>query len=347
MKICHWTPFNPATSLGFSSFSLDASTDTVAFGFQNIHDLPIDEFGFRINNVQGTSPTYYLHIKENISGYPGDILASTQFQPTSDYNSRIFFASFPTPYAPSGYGQFLFAQLSYSGGTINASNYISISYNISSSDHKIKYPRSMTSTNNGSSWTIALDHPVFGYGCSGLRYGFLPETNVNNTMSNSGNVVTTLLDFPPSWCHHYKVLGMEYYGLIPTGYFNMGVWRLNDNNSLSTVHKRFLDNTGNMFSTTEANNRRIILYFDELIELETSKKYVIGLEQLSNGRSLSLLANTSYKTRFINDNFTNKIYYGSPNSPTLVSGIAEFGVILYDIERGVPLTATQISNNGY
>lgn len=214
----------PANDPAYSSFSLNHSGDQVEHLIQAKEAISITRLGFRFASKTGTTPTYKISLQGiNSSGRAdgtikgGGTPASGTFNPTSlSWSSNTFqWITLDNAYACTR-GEYLAVVISYDSGTIDASNYMSMTVSTTNAVHR--FPCLVTYDGNTSAAT-RIGTPLVGYGSSSVAYG-APIQTATTTSFNSGSAADELaarFTLPSGWGDTYQLAGLRMLGGFAAG----------------------------------------------------------------------------------------------------------------------------------
>jgi hypothetical protein len=287
-----WGSAGTGTFTAFSTV-LDATTDKNAFIFQAEDAITITRLGVRLNAKTGTSPTYSINIQGvNTSGMPdgtikgGGSPASATFTATSWTAGTFNWVTLTNSYTCAR-GELLAIVVEYSSGTINTSNFITLTATVLFGDANNSFPSGRNSTG---SWTTqtAGGRLIFGYGSSSRAYGN-PLQNATTQAYNSGSTSPTGDEYAarfiiPTWfCSTYKIRGL----LMQTTFVAAQdmTWDLKEASSSSygtALQSVTLD--GDLAGPSPSNDSAIII-FDEttLSTLTAGTAYRLAQRPASTG----------------------------------------------------------------
>lgn len=162
----------------FQSHSLDANNDGVGWTFRARDTNAITHIGFRYGARTGTPPTYRASLQATDSnGHPdGTVLgggspASVTFTPPADttWDGLWQWVALTNSYTPT-LGQKIFLAIEYSSGTVDASNFSSITSHVNNVNAGASFPKAWRLT-AGSWGTGTGNFAVFGLRTASSRYG--------------------------------------------------------------------------------------------------------------------------------------------------------------------------------
>lgn len=187
--LTHLMPMTQASDVSFNNFAVDGATDAAEFIFQVGEAITITRLGVRVGAVVGTSPTYRISLQGvSAAGVPdGTVKASGNASATWQPSGAGFsWRTLTSSYAASA-GEFLALVVDYSSGTIDASNYASITTTMT--NLVPNPPRFPTAYNNAAGTRSGQGTGFvgpFGFGTSGQAYG-IPIDAAYNQVYNSGS----------------------------------------------------------------------------------------------------------------------------------------------------------------
>lgn len=210
------------TSPSVSSFTLDATTDSLVFVFQLPEDVTISRFAVRQGNAIGTPPAF----KGSIQGVGGDgnedgtikgggSPASVVWTPSSGDNNTLYWKDLDNAYAGSK-DEWLALVLARDSGTIDGSNNCSFG-SISAVGPAASTPYVIQ--NNGGSRSRSGSTPLFAYGSTTRVYGY-PVLSTLGSSFNSGSTPderAVLFNIPTSACSTFKLAGARVFGTLANG----------------------------------------------------------------------------------------------------------------------------------
>ena len=204
--------------LGYSSFTLDQTTDAVEMIFQARDAITITKLGYRVNAITGTSPVFKISL-QGISGAGvpdgtikgGGSPASATFTPSAAPNWT--WVTLDNSYTTTR-GEFLSVVIQHNSGTIDGSNNVSFSHSYAAFS-TWAFPHSIQ--NNNGSRTNQLNEPVLGYASNSVAYG-RPSASVTATSYGSTSTpdeVACAFTIPATLVSTYQVAGFWFAGLTP------------------------------------------------------------------------------------------------------------------------------------
>jgi hypothetical protein len=232
--IYHGINVNNAT---FNNLSLSSSTSALEVIFQALTTDPITHVGFRLASITGTTPSYVASIQGVNSagtaiGFPdgtikgGGSPASHVFSPSSLglASSAFHWIALDNSYTPS-VGEFLAAVIGYSSGTVNGSNFASVSEVLTSRNSAFSsLPRVVI--NSSGSRTHRNGPFCGGWRTANHRFGSLPLASVS-TASPTTTLEVGLKFTLPSWIGTVKLYGIQFnwaFGGTPGGGIEVAVY---------------------------------------------------------------------------------------------------------------------------
>lgn len=214
----------PANDLSLQNFAMNHAGDQIEFLIQAKEAISITRLGFRSASKTGTTPTYKISLQGiNSSGRAdgtikgGGSPASATFSPTSlSWSNATFqWLTLDNAYACTR-GEFLAVVIGHDSGTIDGSNYMSVTTTTTNAVHR--FPCYVTYDGNTSTATRS-GTPLVGYGSSGTAYG-APIQSASQTSFNSGSAadeLATRFTLPSGWGNTYQVAGFRMLGAFAAG----------------------------------------------------------------------------------------------------------------------------------
>lgn len=273
-----------ATGIGFSNFSLDASTDKVGAIFAPETEDAITHVGYRLDSVTGTVTNLYKIGLQGIdaSGLPdgtykgGGTPASATITPSGTNAWR--WVALDNSYTPS-MPEVLALVLEYSGsGTINGSNFASVTQSISSVA-RYDFPCSLSST--GLWAKLAGVPPCFGYRTANGRFGHIIQSETTRTAGTNGHRVAMKFTVPSGCADTFKISAAKIFFAAATGgSIILGLW--------DTAGTAIQSATYDSDVPASAAGRWVRLPFDPstVTALTAGTSYYLGLER--SGANLDL-----------------------------------------------------------
>lgn len=212
-------PFS-SISASWNDHTMDGSTDAMESFLQCEEACAITKLCYRYGARTGTPPTFLLALQGvNSSGRADGTTkssgnASASFTPPADttQDATIQCKTLTSSYTCTR-GEYLAANLTYSSGTINASNKSTFSYsNANTTDYRYPY---VTRVNSGTPTKGAGWWPG-GYYCGSTAYGNLVQSaaqfdfGANSTPDERGNIFTV----PSSSCTSFKIDKARWNGYV-------------------------------------------------------------------------------------------------------------------------------------
>lgn len=192
-------------------FTIDASTDKIAFIFQATESATITDLGFRQDIAAGTSPTFKIGFQGTTGSEPdgtytgGASEESATFTVSAANDGTWVWVTLDNPKSVTR-GETLCYVVEYSSGTINASNNCSFTFiagNVSDSG----FPYSLSSTG---SWAVYDDWPNYGMKSSTKSYGSLVSAlnNFNFDSADTPDEYGIAFTVPSTVLSTYQVIGV-------------------------------------------------------------------------------------------------------------------------------------------
>jgi hypothetical protein len=217
-QIFGFLSMNMSSGVSLSAFSLNQTTDALEFIFSCDTTDPITHGFIRLNSITGTTPTYRLSLQGvDGSGNPdgtikgGGSPVSKTFSPSSLgwAASSGHWVQFDNSYTPANRGEMLALVMDYSSGTVDASNFASMTNGFSVVLSGLPY----AINNDAGSRTKAAANPIFGYRTASGRFGVPIKnvTTIGNFNSGSGtNEYGMLFSMPSGWSDTFTVKGLQF-----------------------------------------------------------------------------------------------------------------------------------------
>lgn len=267
--------------------SLDANNDGVALLFQANSTDAITHLGFRYGLRTGTPPVYSIRLESpTTSGIPddadiggGSATAATFTPPASTaWDGTWQWVALTNSYTPT-LGQFLFATIRYSSGTVDASNFSSfgVAYpGIMSVNDARSLPAMLTMA--AGSWTKTGNTGLLGYRTASGRYGLIAiseyTTLTANTATHKSGMHFTLAS---GYGDTFKLAGLA--GMMKLsaagGSCKVGIWDTSGTELASVT----ID--GDYPASVAGPNVFGEVYFTTQPTLSYGTKYYIGIEVVS------------------------------------------------------------------
>ncbi len=272
------------------NFTIDASDAGIAWIFHAPEDMTITECGV-LQVTAVSAPTYKIgFMGTTTSGLPdgtyvgGASENSTTFTPIAGDDGVFKWYTLDNSYTVTR-GQILCMALTYSSGTIGASN--DCTWNVrwgqlSSGTYGFPYQ----ATETAGTWSKDDEWGSMGYRTSTRSYGspiqsFSAITYDANSSPDEYGIAFTL---PTGSVTSYTVLGFEFYGDWNGNTVEAGTWTLYQDTTILQSMSR----TGTFWSSAGKDRGR--LYFDEatLSSLSPGTEYIIALTSSSVSRGWGL-----------------------------------------------------------
>lgn len=260
-----------------ANHSLDASNDGVAWGFYSETDAAITHVFFRYGARTGTPPAYRISLQSaDSSGHPdGTVLgggtpASATFTPPADtsWDGTGQWIALDNAYTPT-LGQHLTLVIEYSSGTIDGSNFSSISRSNPWNNTQSAIPYAMSLT--AGTWAKNDGGVSFGYRTASTRHGFLGQSQHTTTTNTTGRRYAAKILLPSGFGATYKVAGMTLAGLngsagntVRFGIWNAAGTELATSGTLDSDGQGAINNSRNwnvVFTTQPDLNYGTAYYF--------------------------------------------------------------------------------------
>jgi hypothetical protein len=212
-------PFDPASSPGFTTFTLDASTDAMEFIFQAPESIVITKLGFRYGARTGTPPTFKISLQGvDGSGNPdgtikgGGSPASATFTPPAStaWDGTWQWVTLANSYTCAR-GELLALVIKFDSGTIDGSNNSSFTELVNAGSEAQGFPYAIQ--NNAGARTKRPLLPVYGYASSTTAYGNPCETAIAKAVfgsTDNPDEVGMTFNLPAGWGDTYKVVGVRF-----------------------------------------------------------------------------------------------------------------------------------------
>lgn len=261
-----------------TNLALDGTGDEAGGIIQAQDENAITHIGFR-HETNASPPTYLASIQGvDANGLPdgtvkgGGSPASATFDPTSFGDNTFQWIELDNSYTPS-LGEFLYAVIEYSSGTIGASNDMTVTRAISGIRSSIsRFPTGATTTNNWSGKTDAPAGP-FAFRTASTRYG-LPygATLTAGSIGTNGHREACRFQIPANTFSSVKCKGVSLAVNWPTSAdFIVGLWNASGTSLGSvTVDEDYLTSTTDGVGT---------FIFDTEITLSPATTYYVGIER--------------------------------------------------------------------
>lgn len=199
-------------SLSYLGFALNGTTDQLEVIFQAPEAITITRLGYRVESVTGSIPAnaYKISLQGvGTTGNPdgtikgGGTPASATITPSGS-NSWVW-VNLDNSYTCTR-GEFLAWVIAYNTGTINGSNFATITYIMVPTQY---FPYAIT--NNAGSRSRATNMPVFGYGSVSKAYGHPSENTTTEVFDSTTNPDELAVKFtlPAAWGDTYQVVGVR------------------------------------------------------------------------------------------------------------------------------------------
>lgn len=285
--------FNSATNLaGFTIGNADTTNlSSSGAGYAVIHPSlysdPITHIGIAVNSVVGSPPLYKVTLQGiTSSGTPdgvdvgGGSPTATNFQPSgSNWNNRVKWIELTNPYTPYR-GELLCAAVEYSSGSVDGSNYISITRSFDSQFNGVASPiLPYALTKSAGSWAKSNGGNI-GFKTSNKTFGYcIGNTNANNVIFTTGHRQAKSFvigsDILPSGST-YNVIGFHcavFHQIETVATTKFGIW----DESGSVLSQTIIDfsKTG---SSLNSSKPYTIIFSGVLPDLNVGQKYYAGVE---------------------------------------------------------------------
>jgi hypothetical protein len=278
-------PFLNSTGFTFNNHTVDANNDGIAMVFQARGAEAITHLGFRVGARTGTPPTYIIGL-ESVSattGAPdGTILgggspASKTFTPPADatWDGTLQWLQLDNAYTPSR-GQVLAITVRYSSGTIDASNFISMTSHVAGMGHSFMcFPNGQRLT--AGTWSKQNSYPVFGVRTASTRYGNPVESFFSTASASTvGHRVALKFTLPAGTADTMKVKGAQFVGRLAAAAGKTPVFGLWD--SSSVIQNFTIDNDWSQFPATAGVFYSFLFDEASLTALTLGGTFYLGLE---------------------------------------------------------------------
>lgn len=274
-----------ASAPSFTNHSLDATTDGVAFVFQARDTNPITHIGFRYGARTGTPPTYVATLEgvSTTTGAPdgsdlgGGSATAKTFTPPADatWDGTWQWIALTNSYTPT-LGQVLCFTIRYSSGTVDASNFSSITRTLNDLGPTVNLRFPYTSVLTAGTWANSATHTVFGVRTAATRYGFIAESiEGTRTASTVGHRQAMKFTLPAGSGDTFKVRGVRFSGSLAGAAGKTPVLALWS--GASALQNITLDTEQNA-NASISGVRTYQYFFDDSSTLSFGTTYYIGLE---------------------------------------------------------------------
>jgi hypothetical protein len=216
------------------SFNCDASNDGVGWVFQAVGTDAITHLGFRYGTRTGTPPTYRISIQgvSTTTGLPdgtvvgGGTPASATFTPPADttWNGTWQWIALDNSFVPTADQEYALC-IEYSSGTINASNFSSMTTEDGSGLIPGSLPYAMQLA--AGTWSKKFaGRPIFGVRTAASRYGQPYTGQYTTAISTQTHRIAVKFKIPTDATNEYTVSEIMFGGLMgSTGKAPVvGVW---------------------------------------------------------------------------------------------------------------------------
>lgn len=213
-------PFATASPPAYNNVALDASTDKVGWIFLAADGETITKLGCRVNATTGTIPTYRISLQGvnlstgmpdgTVKGASNDAYATFSSVTTSAFNYFTMTGS----YTPSGV-ELLALVVEYSSGTINGSNFMSVSSDLDMMSTRINFPKAVVDTTG--SWANRALMPIYAYQTASRTYGTPIASVTATTYSSDSSPNERALRFtlPAAMSDTHKIAGVRFIATSP------------------------------------------------------------------------------------------------------------------------------------
>lgn len=272
----------PVTTPTVQNHTCDANNDGVGWIFQAQSTAPITHVGFRYGARTGTPPTYIAGLEGIVAstGAPdgtyktnGGNCSGTFTPPASTAWDGLWqWVALANSYTPT-LGERLALTVRYSSGTIDASNFSTLTTHISNlAPARQAHPYALRLT--AGTWAKQVVSSIFGLRTASLRYGAILENiYTTTTAATSGHRMAAKIVVPAGFGATYKLAGVRFCGhLVTTGReVTLKIW----NSAGTALSSLTLD--------TDIAAGGFSLYtfehlFSDSIDLNFGDTYYIGLE---------------------------------------------------------------------
>lgn len=271
-----------------TNHSLDANNDGLAAVFETFSADPITHLGFRYGSRTGTPPTYIIALEGvDGSGLPdgtvkgGGSPASATFTPPAStaWDGTWQWVALSNSYTPTR-SELLAATIRYSSGTVDASNFSSITRDLSglaAANQGIPYELTLTA---GTWAKRTSDGPVFGYRTASGRHGCIATGLFQTNVTTTGNRQALGFVLPSGHGSTFKLAGITAQMRVSAaaGSFVFGLW----DSSGTMIQDKTYD--ADQFGNTGGSNSRSLCLFDEssLTALNYGTTYYVGFQSVSS-----------------------------------------------------------------
>lgn len=238
-------PFWPGgTSPAVTNFALNQTTDQLEWIIQAVDAITITRVGFRQGALTGIAPVYKVSIQGvDGNGNPdgtikgGGSPASATFTPIVGDNGLWLWKTLANSYTCTR-GEFISIVITYSSGTIDASN--TCSFTSTGNQGKVPGIPYAIQNDNGAR-TRNAGSAIIAYGSVGTVYGQPLKTALNSVfgVASTPDEFAVLFNIPTSWWSTYKVLGAVLYRqLTAAGTYNLTLY---DTDGTTVLHTKSFD----------------------------------------------------------------------------------------------------------
>lgn len=271
-----FAPHSQSATAAFTSFSLDGATDAIEFIFQAKEAATLTRIGMRLNTITGTTPTYIASLQGvDTSGNPdgtikgGGSSASKTFSPSGLgwAAGEWRWLTLDNSYACTR-GESLAIVLAYSSGTVDASNFASISHSIT---NVINCGLPYSIENAAGTRTRSTGFSIFGYGSAGTAYGRPAETVGQQSYNANSTPDEYMMKFTvPSGLGSIKVRGTRFLGVLTAaGSYTVTLYESDGTTSLAACT---LDM--DMVATNSSSRKLEVLFTSEATLMAGSTYYL-------------------------------------------------------------------------
>jgi hypothetical protein len=279
-------------TMSFTSMTLDASNDAAEWVFQAREAATITKLGFRLTSKTGTSPNYKISLQGvNTSGNPdgtikgGGSPASVVFTFTSITAGDWTWLTLDNAYTCTR-GEFLAIVIIYDSGTIDGSNFMSVTISHDAWGGRRSFPIAIANTAGSRSRNSLV--PVWGYQSASRTFGeplkAIAETQFSSDTAGADEYALTFT-LPAGFGATKEIGGVRLNGRTSAAGKTLRVILYSGTTALQTV-----DFDTDNFASTASGFRSMEFIFDEatLETLTVGSQYHLAFQPQDTGHNFAL-----------------------------------------------------------
>lgn len=279
------------TTVAFSTFVIDGTTDECAWIFQVEKAITITQVGFRVSTITGTPGelTVSLNTVDGATGFPsativgGGSPASVAIaSPAASFTAgQVYWATLTNSHAAVA-GEILSIKLDPTAGTWDASNSVTVTMTFTMWADRVGTPYAVTAPSG--TYAKSANYPVYGIRGTSDTHGCPIETFTSVTLDSgtNPNQVGAVFTLPAAWGSTYAVRGFYVLLARPNSANQTFDIVLYDSDGITELQVMNYDSE--IIGTTSGSGTRLCeFYFDEstLSTLSFGTKYYIFIRPLT------------------------------------------------------------------